>query len=152
MAYRTIKQTGGKIYEYQAAAALSPGMLLEVDSNGKVKKHATAGGAVGSALFASEFGERGGKVTDAYAANDQVKVIGCGGGDVVVGLLANGENAAKGSLLESNGDGYLRVVDTDTSAGTIKVGSIVGVALDALDMSGSSGVDPSSQLLRVLVK
>lgn len=151
MTYRTIQQTGGKVFEKQAAAALSPGMLLELASTGKVQKHAGAGLAVSPVLVASEFGERGGTVADAYATNDQVKLIACGGGDVVVMLLANGENAAIGNKLESNGDGYLRVLDSDTSAGTIKVGSIIGSALDALDMSGSSGVDPSSQLIRVWV-
>ena len=67
-------------------------------------------------------------------------------GDEVYGLLANGETAVIGSKLESYGDGTLRVVDADASFDQIGVQSIVGIALTAVDMSGSSGVDPSGRI------
>ena len=64
-------------------------------------------------------------------------------GAEVNALILNGEAIAVGDLLESGADGYLREVDADASAGDISVGSVIAQALEACDMSGSSGVDPS---------
>lgn len=148
MSRNTITQAGTpRTYERIGAAAVTPGMLLELTSANKFQAHSTAGGAC-AALVAVEQDDIGDDVTTAYSLGDTVRAGLFSPGDEAYLLLANGENAAYGSLLESNGDGYVRVVDTDTSAGTIVVGSIKFMALEALDMSGSSGVDPSSQLIR----
>ena len=46
MAYRTVKlKNYGNIFnEYEANAAISPGMLVELMSTGKIRAHSTAGG------------------------------------------------------------------------------------------------------------
>ena len=146
MASNTITVKGDPIrYEYVCNAAITPGHLCEIMSTGNARVHATAGGAA-EKLIALEDENQGGEIGTAYTASN----IGLFGifkpGDVAYMLLANGETAAIGSKLESYGDGTLRVVDTDTSAGTIEVGSIVGVALEAVDMSSSSSVDPSGRI------
>lgn len=136
--------------EFVAAAAFTPGFLLEIASTGKVQKHSTGGGSA-YPLFALEDENQGKEISDAYTTDN---VALCGWfrkGDKVNALLANGENASIGSLLESNGDGYLRVVDADVSVGDIAVHSVVAVARVALDMSGSSGVDPASQRIAVTI-
>lgn len=135
--------------ELVAVEIFSPGMLLDIDSNGKFKKHATAGGTA-ARMFALEDENQGNDIDDAYAAGNQALAGFFRGGNEVLALLANGETAVIGSKLESNGDGYLRVVDADVSTGDIGVQSVVGIALEAVDMSGSSGVDPS-QRIKVLV-
>ena len=146
MASNTITVKGDPIrYEYVCNAAITPGHLCEIMSTGNARVHATAGGAA-EKLIALEDENQGGEIGTAYTASN----IGLFGifkpGDVAYMLLANGETAAIGSKLESYGDGTLRVVDTDTSAGTIEVGSIVGVALEAVDMSGSSAADPNGRI------
>lgn len=151
MAYKTITIKGEPVRdERPAAAAITPGMLIELTSADKVQAHSTAGGTAPT-IFALEDENQGKEIGDAYSTDNEVLYATFGPGDEVNALLADGENASIGSKLESNGDGYLRVVDADASAGDIGVQSVVGVALAALDMSGSSGVDPASQRIRVLV-
>ena len=143
------------INEYVANAAITPGHLIELMSTGKVRVHATAGGDV-LPMFALEDELQGKGITDAYAALDPVQCWVAVRGEEVYALLANGEIAVIGSFLVSNGDGTLKVytadtVSSDEPAYTDYANPIVGQALDAVDMSGSSGVDPSGRIkVRVL--
>lgn len=146
MAHRTIQAGGGKVEEAIANAIFSPGMLVEIISTGKIQKHSTGGGSAERA-WALESAEQGKVVTDAYAADDIAKYAVFAPGDKVIALLADGETAVIGSKLESNGDGYLRVVIVDSSALTVEVGSIVGVAMEAVDMSDTSAADPNQLML-----
>ena len=125
--------------EYKADAALSPGHLLELTTTG-VKVHATAGGKC-YALVALEAPSAA--VATAYASGDRVSCVWLRAGDEFLGILYNGEAVVIGDYLESQGDGTLRKAVADTSAGTIKVGSLKFVAVEAKDMSGSAGVDPT---------
>ena len=151
MSIKTINVVGDpRRMERTAAAAITPGMLCEITSADKFQAHSTAGGSAYS-LFALEDENRGKEIGDAYAADNVCLAAMFGPGDEVYALLANGETAVIGSKLESNGDGYLRVVDADVSVGDIGIGSIVAVALEALDMSGSSGADPASQRIKILI-
>jgi len=128
--------------EYPADAAITPGHILEINSTAEVKVHATAGGKV-YALVALENVTDGKTVTDAYSAGDQVFCAWLSPGDEFYGRALNGENIAIGDYLESAGDGTLRKIVADTSAGTIRVGSLKFIAVQACDMSGSAGADPS---------
>jgi hypothetical protein len=151
MAFNTITLKGDPVrFEKAAAAAITPGFLIELTSADALQAHSTAGGTAAT-IFALEDENQGNSITDAYTAADLTLAAVFKPGDEVYALLADGENASIGSKLESNGDGYLRVVDADASAGDIGVQSVIGVALEALDMSGSSGVDPSSQRIRIMV-
>jgi len=148
MAYNTIAvvETGLLRKEAVANAAITPGHLIERMSTGKVRVHATAGGTA-SPMFALEDSIQGNGITTAYEAADRVQVGIFNSGDEVYAHLYNGETAVIGSKLESQGDGTLRVVDADTSVGTVGVQSVIGTALEAVDMSGSSGVDPDGRIL-----
>lgn len=138
MAYKTIAVLGSPIVkEYTANAAITPGHLVELMSTGKVRAHATAGGTA-QRMFALEDENQGNEIGDAYSADNVCRVGVFSPGQEVYGLLADGETAVIGSKLESEGDGTLRVVDTDASAGDIAVQSIVGIALEAVDLSASA--------------
>lgn len=128
-----------------ANAAITPGYLCELMSTGKYRKHATLGGNA-EKIFAIEDDHQGKKISEAYAANDQLQMAVCAPGAEIYAWLANGENAAIGAFLESAGDGQLQVLDADASVGLVKTNSIVAVALEAVDMSGSAGVDPSGRI------
>lgn len=154
MAYSTItiKRTGDKVRKTLVAnAAITPGMLIEVMSTGKVRAHATGGGTA-MAMFAVEDDLQGNGITDAYSASNDVQCEYFRTGDEVYALLANGENASIGSFLESNGDGYLRVVDTDASLGDVVPGAVVAQALEAVDLSGTSGADPATYRIKIAIK
>lgn len=127
-----------------ANAAVTPGHLVEPMTTGKFRVHSTAEGNVIPA-FAIEDALQGKGIDDAYAEDDPMRVWYPGRGNIVNALLSNGETAVIGSKLASNGDGTLRVHDPDDS-GSIQTQAIVGEAVDAVDMSGSSGADPSGRI------
>ena len=128
--------------ERLANAEFLPGHFVELMSTNKLRKHATAGGAITPAI-AMEQSDAGGTIATAYTAGDTAYFAWLREGDEVYARLANGENVAIGDKGESAGDGTLRKVVADTSAGTIKPGAIICTFLEAVDMSDSSGADPS---------
>jgi hypothetical protein len=131
--------------EYDAAAAITPGMLIELDTAGKVKAHATADGDVTPPMFAIEDFMQGKGIDDNYAADDKVQVWIPGRGDQVYAILANDEVISIGEKLVSNGAGMLKAHTLETvasaedqAANSIYSAPIVAVALEAMDLSGSS--------------
>ena len=139
------------IEELKAAAGFTPGMLLELTTTARTaQKHATAGGSA-YALFALEDENQGKEIGDAYSTGNEALCGWFKPGDKVNALLANGETAVIGSKLDSNGDGYLKLVDADVSVGDVIPHSVIAVARVALDMSGSSAADPASQRIAVTI-
>lgn len=148
MAYNTVKvkKYSDVVEEFIAAGTIVPGMLLELTSEGKVQAHSTGGGSAVPIMIALEDELQGNGIDDSYSADDPVQVWVPYRGDEFYGVLADGENVAIGDYLESAGNGYLRKRIT---------GAIVGVALEAVDLSGSSGKESSGPLgynKRILVK
>jgi len=137
------------VEEYTADAAITPGHLLELTTTG-VKVHATAGGNVKGHLFALEDELQGNGIATAYAVSAKTQVWVAQRGEQVYALLANGETATIGMQLESAGDGTLQEhtpdVDSASDVTTIYGNQIVGIALEAVDMSGSSAVDPNGRI------
>lgn len=141
------------INEVEASAALYPGMLVELDSAGKVKPHSTAGGNAVK-QFALEDALQGKGIDDQYASGDKVQVWSCVPGEEVYAILVDGQNVAIGDFVESNGEGMLQkhVSDVESfesaEAGSITVYplQIVGMVLEAVDASGSSGTESSGEL------
>lgn len=155
MANNTIILQGhGVRREAIANAAITPGHLVELMSTNKVRKHATAGGNAMKA-FAVEDDLQGNDISDDYAAAATVQYNIMQPGDVVYALLANGQNVAIGDFLESAGDGTLQKHTADTwasaGAGTIYSNQIIGIALEAVDMSDSSAADPSGRIKVLIV-
>lgn len=136
------------VEEYVAVAAITPGMLVEFTSAGEVQAHSTAqGNAI--PMFAKENELEGQGLADAYAEDDQVQVWIPQRGDQVYAILADGQSVAIGDFLESNGAGYLQkhVSDVESfesnepGAITVYPNAIVAQALEAVDISDSSGAE-----------
>ena len=133
--------------EYVATAAITPGMLVEVTAAGTVQAHSTESGNV-LPMVAGEDALQGKLITEAYVAEQPVQVWVPTRGDIANMILANGEDVAVGDFLESDGNGALKKHTAATSGDiTEAVQPIVGVALEAVDMSGSDGEDPSGRIL-----
>lgn len=151
MAYNTIKvkKYSDVIEEMVASAAITPGMLLIIESTGTVKAHNQADKDV-FPIFALEDELQGKGIDDAYAANAPVQCWIPYRGDIVNAILADGENVAIGDPLTSDGYGRLKkhVTDAGSSAvpWTVYPEQIVGYAAEALDLSGSSGAEVSGPL------
>jgi len=128
------------IMERVANATIKPGMLVELMTTNKVRAHATANGNA-VPMFALEDELQGNGIDDNYSADDQVQVWVAQRGEQVYALLADGENASIGSLLASNGDGYLKVFVGGASTLEDLPLEVVAIALEAIDRSGSSGED-----------
>jgi len=138
MSYNTVKlkKYADIIEEYEAADAIVPGMLVEMTNAGKVQKHSSAG-EFAEKMFALENELEGGGIDDIYTAEDRVQCWIAGRGDQVYAFLAAGETVAIGDRLESHGDGYLQKAVSESASATTYPGSVVGVALEALDLAGS---------------
>lgn len=132
------------INEYDAGGAITPGHLVQLDSDGDVTVNSSAGVACQKA-FALEDELQGKTISDAYASGDKVQVWNCVPGEEVYALLADGENAAIGDKLVSNGDGQLKVMTADSSGAVVEE-TPIAIALEAVDMSGSSGVDSNGRI------
>ena len=130
------------IEEYAAAAVITPGELLELTSAGTVQAHSVEGGNV-LPMFALEDELQGKGIDDDYASGDRVQCWIPTRGDVVNAILEDGETISIGEAVESNGTGYVQAHAVDTydsdDAGSIYGNQIVGISLEALDLSGSSG-------------
>jgi len=151
MAYNTIKvkKYSDVIEEMVASAAITPGMLLIIESTGKVKAHNQADKDV-FPIFALEDELQGKGIDDAYAANAPVQCWIPYRGDIVNAILADGQKVVVGDPLTSDGYGRLKKHVTDTGASTVPwtvyPEQIVGYAAEALDLSGSSGAEVSGPL------
>jgi hypothetical protein len=126
--------------EYDAASAITPGELLEVTSAGKVQAHSSGGGAA-IKMFAVEDELQGKDIDEDYAADDPLQVWFPTPGDEVNAILADGQNVDIGDFLVSNGDGTLKAYGSETAPN-----AIVAQALEALDLSDSSGGESSGAL------
>ncbi len=132
--------------EYIADAAIKPGNLVKLDSDGKVTVFATNAGMV-LPMFAVEDEFQGKTVTDAYAQGDVVQCWIPNRGDVVMGILDVGANVSIGDLLEATDDGTLRKLTIGSSASD--GGAIVGVALEALNLTATAAV---ASFIKVRIK
>jgi hypothetical protein len=139
MAKHTIKirKYADVIEEYTSTAVeITPGYLLEVTSAGLVQAHSSNTGRA-LAMFAIEDELQGRGIDVNYAASTKVQCWLPGHGDMVYAFLADGQNAVIGNWLASNGAGKLIVSTTNP----------IGQAVEAVDMSGSAGVDPSGRII-----
>jgi hypothetical protein len=151
MAYNTVKvkKYSDVIEEFVASAAITPGMLLIIESAGTVKAHNVADKDV-FPIFALEDELQGKGIDEAYAIADPVQCWIPYRGDMVNAILADGQKVVVGDPLTSDGYGRLKkhVTDTGSSAApwTVYPEQIVGYAAEALDLSGSSGEEVSGPL------
>jgi hypothetical protein len=150
--YNTIKlkKYGDIIEEYEAAAVITPGNLVELYSANKVRNHSTAGGNA-KAMFALEDELQGKGIEDAYAAGDRVQVWVAQRGEIVYARLSDGESVTLGDFLESAGNGCLRKHTAYALAGseeeTIYSHPIVGQVLETQDLSDLSDGGGESSLV-----
>lgn len=151
MAIKKVGVTGTPMeYEYKADAAITPGDLLEITSTG-VKVHATAGGRA-LPIFAGIDKWQGRDIDDDYAASDRVNVQVYPPGSIVNALIKDGEDIAVWDFLESGDGGDLREVDTDSGVAGVVTGSVIAVALEALDLTGSSTQQATDRRCKVMIK
>ena len=122
-----------------AAAAVTPGMLLRLNTAGTVQAHGTADGAALGRMVATEnlWSDHGsGSAIDhAYATGETVHYIHALPGDQLNMLLADSQTITIGDPLVSNGDGFLK---EDTVSATTLEDAIVGYAAAAVTTSGAT--------------
>ena len=147
MAKQTIKlkKYTDIVVEYDAGEAITPGMLLELASDGDVDIQDTAGG-VCSKMFALEDELQGRTIDTDYDADDPVQCWVATPGEEVLAWLADGEDVAIGELLVADGTGKLKAHTVAASAAVVTEEYVIAIALEAVDMSGSSGADPSGRI------
>ena len=151
--YKTIKvkKYNDVINERDAAATITPGMLIELIAAGTVQAHSTAeGNAFPEVALEDEL--QGNDIDDNYTVGNKVQCWTMGPGDEGYLILADGETVVIGDWLASNGDGLLRLHVAETESWNVSEAGALTVnplqipfqALEAKDLSGSSGVEESS--------
>ena len=150
MAVKKIAMRGTPIEEeLYADATITPGQLLEVTATG-VKRHATGGGQA-YPMFALADTFLGNGIDDDYLVGVRTRVGTFPPGSHVWAFIADGEDIAIGDFLESNGNGDLREEVIDSVTTDVKTNSVVAVAREAIDLSGSAGADPDSRRCKVMI-
>jgi len=130
-----VKKYSDVIEEFVAAGTITPGMLVELDTIGKVKAHSDEDGNV-LPMFALEDELQGKTIDDNYVATDPVQVWIPYRGDQVNAILAAGENVSIGTFLTSDGAGKLHAAPALTSTGDAPL-RIVGVATEAVNAASA---------------
>lgn len=104
-----------KDYPLESASfPITPGMLVELNANRKAIPHDAAGVIPAPLFVAVEMPIREGADIDTPfdVAGEVVPLHAALSGDLLYMMLEAGENVAKGDLLESSGNGHLRVGNT----------------------------------------
>jgi hypothetical protein len=118
MAKRTVVLLGNEHViqneDDKAAAAITPGMLVNFDGSGNLVPHATVTAVPVAKTFALEREEGGQDFDVPYAIGETVKVGHLRSG-IRIAAIIGVVNASKGSMLESDGTGKLRVLTTGTA-------------------------------------
>lgn len=124
--------------EADAAAAITPGHLVEYAANGDVQPHSTDAGTDGARpIFADlPFGP-GTEKSGEYGAGERVRTGLVRPGVEVDALLAAGETVDPTTPLVSNGDGTFRALDT---AGGDDPDAVLAYPTESVDNGG--GADP----------
>ena len=140
----TIILEGDPLYkEYDAAGVVTPGDLLEVNTDKEVVVHNSAG-ENHARLFALADELVGKDIDEDYASGDRVRCVYARPGDLIYATLANGENVDEGEWLESAGNGHLQahtpqaVDEGGSSTYNIYASGIVGVVEEAANASGGA--------------
>ena len=132
--------------EVKASEILSPGHLLERTSTADDVKKNDATGLAGGVMVALENELEGQSISDAYANNDIVQAAVLHSGDRFVGRLANGQNASIGDKLTGAANGEVTAFLPDSSGITLE-GRALFSAIEAVNMSDSSGADPDGLIV-----
>lgn len=139
MAFETIKLTkySDVIVEYEAAGTITPGMLIELTSAGKVVAHNTAGANVVPIMFALENTLEGKGINDNYVSGDLVQCWIPYRGDIV-NALANDEDVFSiGDIVES--DGYGRIQAHAADPGDSTTGSVQNAIVGLVQKAVTAG-------------
>jgi len=136
-----LKRLGAEVIEEitATAVAIKPGFLLEMASATTIQAHSSAAGNA-LPMFAIEDQFQGKAITADYAVSVKIQCWIPRRGDQVYAYLADGENASAGDFLESNGAGSLQVHAADASNVPVIGDAIIGVALEAVNLSGSANL------------
>jgi len=120
-------------------AGIYPGMLLVLQADGTVKKHAVEGGALGDeVLIAAEDALQGKTVDDVYTSGDIVTYYIPAKGAVMNILAEAGTALGIGDKIHSAGDGTIQ----EASAAASGVTPVpFGIVEEAVDLSASGAVD-----------
>ncbi len=123
---------------YAAEAGIYPGMLVKLDSNGKVALHTTEGGEIGDEVMIVEEDVLQGKtVSTVYTISTIVSLIIPQKGSEVRVLIAEDQVISIGEKIVSNGNGLLKSIEDMTSPS--KSPHVLGVSKEDCDLASGAG-------------
>lgn len=121
-----------------AGSAIKPGHLIEITSADVVQEHSTAAGNAAK-LIALTNPANGNSVDTAYLVGETVRFGAYSSGQEVSLRLAAAATAVPiGGVLESDGDGTVRIQTAAAATANTARNSVVAYALEAVDNSGGA--------------
>ncbi len=128
--------TNPTIRERLAGGAINPGYLIEKNTSDAVIAHATAA-ANAQKIIAIENVANAEGIDDAYVSGESTRCWYPRRGDLAYMLVAAAASAIViGDVLESAGDGTVRIATADAATDTAQRDSVVGYAAEAVNNSG----------------
>lgn len=125
-----------RYHEAYADGAITPGHILQKQSDGDVAVHATQGGvwdrsfAIENALQGPDgVNTTGNTIDDAYANGALVRYCYASPGDVINAILTTSQTISIGDQLTSEGNGRVEEIDTGDIA--------IGIAEEAVTTTGA---------------
>ena len=112
-----------------AGGTITPGHLCTIDTSDEAVVNAAAADADPEKLWALENQASGLGIDDDYSSGDRVVMQSSLPGEMIYGLLDNGENVGIGAALESAGNGNLQARTT---------GAVVAFADEAVNATGGT--------------
>jgi hypothetical protein len=117
--YNRIVLRGDPAYQERfAGGAITPGHLIQIESDDTVIVNGTSDDAAPNLAFALEDVMQGNTIRDAYAANDLTRYAVFASGDQVLGI-ATSDSVNVGDVVASNGDGTLKLRTAGQAIGQV---------------------------------
>jgi len=137
MTVRRIERKGEIRYEEAVVASfkLYPGMLVKLNSSGKLIAHNVEGGYAERCVLLED-ALQGKTVNDAYTTGAVASYAVLTPGSEFNGLLKMGQNVGIGDYLISAGDGTFKALSGATSSDAVR--QVIAVAVEAVNASSAN--------------
>ena len=140
----TILLKGDPIFgEAEANSSLTPGVMVEPQSNGRVGVHTRDGGQ-NSKMFVKENDIGGDDIDHAYASGEITEFFTAYPGCEVYAVLSVSQTVSVGTYLVGNNYGRLQVFSSDNA------GEVVGIALEAKTTGSGATIAQSRIKIRIV--
>lgn len=136
---RTITLKGDPhVEDITSSGVISPGHLVELQSDGTVTVFNALQGTNAARMFALERDEVGGDINTAYASGDDIKVGSFSTGDRVHARIAASVTVTRGAFVEAAADGTVVTLAAAVATDATERAGVIGIARETVTAPGGA--------------